>query len=709
MTEYIPQFTRLFSRNPQLSNIKPSEWAEKNIIIPGKGRLSYDFNPYCREVIDCFADDHPARVIAIMKGSQITFSSGVLYPLIGYTIAQRPRNSLITVGKSDLLELAAEKLDLMISGAKLQSYLKYAAERKKNNKSGDTDYVKQFTNGYVKLTAITNHKSVAQMDLDLLLLDDYEMMKSKSKDGGDVKDLLEMRAASNKDTYKMGLISTPLVSGNSNIETAYLAGDQRRYFVECPCCHEPIIFKWVVAEGEVINPLTNDVAKGAGGMVYERNNHDQIIEKSVGYICYKCAGFFTDKNKQKQIREAIWRPTAIPSSPVNYSYHISSLYAPTSMFGWIYYANKHKEATPPAQPVDEYKMQTLVNTCFGETYQSESQSLKAEDLQKNQRDYPIGVIPEKLAQRDGNGRFVLLTIGSDINGTVMGVNGARENDARLDYEIVGWTETGASYSICHGSIGTFVPRERAQAEKKERKKWTYEPGKPNSVWQVFTEIIRKVYVGDMGRKFTIHRPGIDVGAYTDFVMPYIDWTIKHYQQNPVIGLRGQKEEEFVIDSRNTPLFTIGKVRADVFYLQVGLIKDTLSSYSKLRWDTVNDTTQPANFMNYPMSQLYVCPAKAKYNEAMGVVYEGDFLYQKENFFSHYEAERRMMVQKPGGGEAFRWAKFPATAQNHMLDCRVYNMAIKEIVTRKLGQALSKENNIPANEFVWADFVAYQMS
>jgi hypothetical protein len=58
---------------------------------------------------------------------------------------------------------------------------------------------------------------------------------------------------------------------------------------------------------------------------------------------------------------------------------------------------------------------------------------------------------------DGNGRIVLLTCAADMNGKV--------DDARLDFEIVAWAKSGASYSICHGSIGTFIPRENSLKEK----------------------------------------------------------------------------------------------------------------------------------------------------------------------------------------------------------------------------------------------------
>lgn len=678
---YTPQFKRIFSRNPQLSDKKPSVFAEENVIIPnGKGKLNYDFNPYCREIIDTLAPDHPARKIAVMKGSQITFSSGVIMPALGYIIKEDPHNTLLMVGRPDLIKPAIEKLDFMIDSAGLRDYISNQSKRKIKNKSGDTDEFKYFSGGYIKLASLTNPTAIAQIDLGRIFLDDFDAMKGNDKKTGNFLDLIEMRAASNMNTYKLMMISTPLLKSSSNIEPAFLAGDRRRYFVECPCCHEPIIFKWNVAENEVINPLTNEIAKGNGGIIFEKNNHGQLDKKTVGYVCYKCAGFFTDKNKQNQLREGMWKPTAIPQSDDYFSFHIPSLYAPAGIFNWAYYAGKYIAANPGgAEPRDEYKMQTLTNTCWGETYEAAAESPKATSIMRNIRKYEIGIIPEKTSIADGNGKIVLLTCGADMNGTVAGINKATENDARLDYEIVAWADSGASYSIKHGSIGTFVPRENSLRHKEDRARWTYEHGKENSVWPEFNKILREVYVGDTGRYWHINMPGLDCGAYSDQAHTFLDWTIGRNPENPVVGVRGNKEDRYVARDGNLKLFDVGKYRNDVYFLQVGVFKEMLANQMKLRWEAGAEL-QPPNFMNFPQ------PANG--------------LYGYENFFEHYESEHRTEVTNKDGSKAFRWEKVNTGVQNHLWDCRVYNMALREIIVWKVGLALGEK------EFRWVDYVNY---
>lgn len=705
---YIPQFENLFDAGlAQISDIKPSAWTEANVIMgkPRPGPFRYDYTPYAKEIIDCLAPDHPARKVAVMKGAQIGFSSGVIYPGIGWLIQNNPGNCYLMVGAPELIPKAMEKLDLLLTNSDLRRYISDQSGRQRKGKTGDTNLKKDFSGGYVSIGSANNHKNIAQVDLQYIFLDDLDQMKGETAYAGGLIKLIEKRAAAYKDIYKMLLISTPLLKQSSLIEPAFLLGDRRRRMVECPNCHEPIIWKRVVAEGELMNNLTGETAKHNGGLIWEKNNHDQVIEKSVGYVCYKCAGWHNDKDKYNQLNGGFWKPTAIPSRDDYFSYHIPSLYAPIGMFDWLQIARDYEECHPEGKRVEkDYRV--LVTTVDGETYESKEDENSAKDIQANQRDYAIGIIPETLAERDGNGRIVLLTIGMDCNGTVMGVNGAKENDARIDYQIKAWTETGASYSIKQGSIGTFVPRERSLLVKDIRTKWTYEPGKPNSVWPLVYEIVTQVYKGDKGGNFKINRPGIDVGMYSDYILPFIDFTIGRNPQNPVIGLRGDKELEFVLDNRNLPLFKEGAARKDVFYLQVGFIKDMLSNHMKLRWDRENDVSQPYRFMNFPMSQLYICPVKKKYNDIIGVKYEGDYLYQTEAFFNHYEAEHRAKVVKDSGSEAFRWVKKSALHQNHFWDTDVYNLAIVEICVRKLGKALEKQTKIPAGEFTWTDFVNY---
>ena len=74
-------------------------------------------------------------------------------------------------------------------------------------------------------------------------------------------------------------------------------------------------------------------------------------------------------------------------------------------------------------------------------------------------------------------------------------------------------------------------------------------------------------------------------------------------------------------------------------------------------------------------------------------------YNYTNYFEHYESETRQLISKDGETPMFRWTKIKTTAQNHLFDCRLYNMAIRDILVREIG------NEFKLKDFVWSDYVA----
>ena len=110
----------LGSAEIQISDIAPSEWNEKHRIMtsevsPRTGKFSYEYTPYLREVVDCLSQSDPCRIVSIMKGAQVGFSTGVIEAGIGWIIAESPSNILFLTGHADLSEEAVTgKIDNLI-------------------------------------------------------------------------------------------------------------------------------------------------------------------------------------------------------------------------------------------------------------------------------------------------------------------------------------------------------------------------------------------------------------------------------------------------------------------------------------------------------------------------------------------------------------------------------------------------------------------
>jgi len=258
----------------------------------------------------------------------------------------------------------------------------------------------------------------------------------------------------------------------------------------------------------------------------------------------------------------------------------------------------------------------------------------------------------------------LLTCAIDLNGKI--------EDARLDYEIVGWSREGASYSIIHGSIGTFVRGEGEKSGKMDRELWTYQHGQPNNVWRKMDEILDTIYVADDGSKrMKVYITGLDTGNFTAQAYEYLERS-----RHTVIGLKGDTEEKYNKLQHERSIFKKATNRTDLYILKVDAIKDMLSQFMGLTWDR-SQPTQPLGFMNFPQPS------------------EG--LYGYENYFEHYEAERYTHKINSVGEMIGKWEKKTSMSQNHMWDCRVYNIAMKEIFLSIIGKQFG------VKELTWQGF------
>lgn len=641
----------------KISDLRPSEWAEQNIVMPKPfpGPLRYEKTPYTREIIDCLAPDHPAREIAIMGAAQWGKTASILIPAIGYIIANDPGNIIMTVGHEDLVKEAMDKIDQMLDNAGLRKLIRPTAQRARATKTGDTDTIKQFANGYLKLSSASNPKIWRQTDYKFGLIDDYEAVKNSSKIAGNTRDLIQKRFTAYNNTKKILYVSSPEIARDSNILEVYNYGDKRKYLIPCPCCGVFIELKWSIEGKDGIT----------GGITWKLDEEGQLIRESVGYICQECGDFFTDQHKSDYVNRGYWQPTAKPFKPDFYSYHMSSLYSPHGMSDWEHYVYKWLECHPPGKARIEKKYQTFLNLDMGEVYEEQGESPKANQLQRNIRNYEIGTLPEKISERDGNGKIVLITCAADMNGIV--------EDARLDWEIVAWTESGSSYSIKHGSVGTFIPREGQKKVKEDRERWTYEFNGQNSVWKEFEKVIGTIFETDTGRRMKIFITGLDCGHYTNHAYAFLDKT--NYN---VVGLKGKDTDKFIRQGIDTPAFRPAKERHNLYLVEVNQIKDGLAEDMRLRYNEGIDDAQPPGFMNFPT------PSNG--------------LYLFNNFFSHYESEHKIVESKENQAVSSRWAKKNSAVMNHMWDCRVYNIVLKEIMTAMVCKELKIKN------YSWADYV-----
>jgi phage terminase large subunit GpA-like protein len=643
----------------------PSEWAANNRILTSDvtafpGKASLDRFPYWKEPLDLLSPDDPTHIITIMGGAQIGKSTNFIESGIGYLIKNHPGNIVLTSADKEMTKTQmSKKIDNMLANSGLSYLIRPNTIKKKNLKTGDRDDMKEFPGGSLMAQSVKAVDKIKQNSFRYGFFDDFEAAVRGQKQAGDILDLLFMRFNSFKDKMKISILSTPEVKQSSMIEPAFLMGDQRYYNMHCPKCGDLINYIWNKTEEE-----TGEIV----GVYFEKDENNKLIEKSVGYVCQKCGGFFKETHKKDMMslgNGAIWIPTAEPSRPDWKSYHISGLYSPPGFFDWTHHVRQWMNIFPENGIIQESKLQVFTNLVLGLTYEETAKNTDASLISRNLREYKIGVIPDEFAESDGNGKIIMLTCACDLNGF--------EDDCRLDYEIVAHSQSGSTYSIEHGSVGTF----QRGASKEGRELWNYFVGQPRNVWDVFREIVSREFEMQSGKKMRIVATGVDSGHFTQHVYQFVEQGIPNMY---AVSLKGDADERSRPTRADTMTFKKSRERFDMYLVQTNQIKDYVSECMKLKQI---DSAQPAGFMNYPS------PENGLY----------DYRY-----FDQYEAEVRRPVNSKNGIEiAYVWEKKTSQSANHWFDCRVYNIAIRDIFAYNLVKAYNSTAKIKV-EYTWANFV-----
>jgi phage terminase large subunit GpA-like protein len=629
--------------------LEPSEWIEQTVFLTSAeskyaGFFSYDRSPYSMEIVDALSPSSDVEMVAVMKCVQSGFTAGVIVPTIAYTISQDPCNLIFVSGSDQLVkDTIRDRLDPVIQNSgNLKELIRPNSIKKANQRTGDTDVKKEFLGG--SLTCLTYRPSkLRQYSAKKILADEFDDAPRNNITEGSIRSLLEGRTVSFGDSKKLCYISSPTTKGISNIEEVYEMGDKRKWNWECPHCKTYIPILWRVERED----------GSYGGIKWELNDSYELVEESVHYECQNCSGKIEYRQKTQLNLSGKWIPTAKPIRPQYRSYSFNALCIPAGFDSWITIVYQWIKACPKNAPVDIGLLKSFTNTRLGELWEDRGTSPRVNELMSNIGQYEVGKIPDVTCEADGNGKIALISLSCDLGGVMDIVNG--NEDVRLDWELLAHTSNGQTYSINHGSIGTFKRSKWRNAKDKEkdsdRERFTFRDGVPNSVWPIFKKIMYDSLEGESGVYYDIDITVVDTGHFTKLAYNFIT-SIK---DRKILGIKGDTVETYRKTDKNTPIISHSRENKGLLYiLDVNLLKDKLASDMALICGS--DGTQPNGFMNFPQ------PSDGKYN--------------LNNYFSHFESEARVPLIKNDVEVGFTWKK--KREDNHFWDCRVYGMAAREI-------------------------------
>lgn len=602
---------------------KPSDFIERVRYIPKglspkPGYFEFDFTPYLREPFDLLSPDSGINEIVLMKPAQIGYNVGILENAILYFMACHPSYvQFVTADKELAKEMVKERIDPMIDAAGLRHLIFAQSKRKGSKSTGDTILHKQWPGGAINFVGAKNPDAFRGRTRQILLLDEVDTYEDDAKEGSKL-DIIRNRTNAFAESRKIIYGSTPLILQNSKIYQLYLQGDQRHYYINCPRCEQPIELLWHIEKenGSVC------------GIIFEIENNNPVYE-TVRYRCQVCEKDFRDEEKVFfLLGKGQWKPTAKPQIPGIASFWLNALYSPPGVYSWVKLVqdwskvwNFEKNRIKSVEKYREWK-----NTKEGWPWEDRGQSISAERSILNRRTGALlGEIPEELMIRDSGSHCMLVTCAVDVQKTGLYVH------------VVGWCINGISWTIdwfkIEGDIGNVK----------------------NEVWQKLDKhVFDKRYVSKAGKTYKIAITLIDSGwgEHADVVYQFS----KGFD-NGVYAIKGEDylSTQLVFDSfSKTKLEQHGLEHA--YLLNTTLLKDRLSRYSRLAWETRE--RQPDWFCNYP--------------EDLG-----------SEFFNQLEAEEKVDIRDK---ITKTWKKAVwknvSGADNHSLDTSAYNLAALEIVANE---------------------------
>lgn len=652
----------------------PSDWAEANLILPDSttpfpGPMSYDLTPYCREIVNHLHPSSPVRNVAVMKGSQSGLTTGVVIPGICYIISQCPDPILFTAADVNMAaRTIAERLDPVIWASALNELIRPNVIKKGNNRTGDTKFSKEFAGGTLTAAGTSNPDTFRMYHARYGFPDDWDTApRSAGKEGSPDKLIMNRQKSYGSDA-KTVYISTPTTKGASNIEDQYLKGTQKHWHWPCPSCGLYVPVDWKIEQPD----------GSLAGMIYQVDSRNKLIKSSVHYRT-PCCGHLVDYSDKYDLNlKGDWISTVDePQEELFESYYLNDIFIPPGFDDWETIAKEWLQANPPGRPADVFKLIAFNNQRLGLPFEDLGTTPKSTDLMKNMNKCKPGIVPDVTAEEDGNGKIILITLSCDINGFMNQGN----EDVRLDWEIVAHTENSVIYSIDHGSIGTHKrSHEKTKAEKAnddDRKKWTLTHNVENSVWPEFENIITKIYQSESENERDIHITAIDSGFGSNYVMQFV--AAMQEKGLLVYAVKGKTEKNYRPVQRDSQPVKRSIERPKYLYnVEVNQIKDDLAANMTLRRG--DDGSFPSGFMLFPESN------------------DGKYLY--DNYFSHFEGEKRVEVKEGDTTIGFRWDKKNSTAPNHFWDVRIYNMVAVSIYLDVVKQSdPTKYKNLTWEEFV----------
>lgn len=464
-----------------VNHITPSSFNEEHRYLQDSvtsisGYISYDVNPFMREIIDCADVESPVREVNVKKGVQITYTTLLESIMLYYMAYVKTLPMMYMTADKELAEARIENNVIPMLNESDLAHIIRSSDEGNTRKTGKTkNHLQWVGGGYMVPFGAKNADKMRAYSICIMLKDEIDAWLDLVGKDGDPDKVSDGRLKGYWERRKIFRGSTPLLLGSSKIEYQFRRGDQRLYMVRCISCGFPQAMRW-----ETIDKKTGVI----GGFMWEYEDNTLLIE-SVRYCCQNCSHAHFEYDKERLFSPdygAHWKPTARPIEPNIRSYHIPAMLSPIGMAPWYSLVSDYLDGFDPINKKvrDIGKFQAFYNNVLAEPFEVIGSKITFISVSAHRRAvYRLGQIPNQYAIKYSESPILFLTCQIDVH---------KDN---LAVSVMGWTRHSRCYVIDYWRFETEKDTETCADLN-------------HPVWGRVRELIEeKEYTADDGKKYKI--------------------------------------------------------------------------------------------------------------------------------------------------------------------------------------------------------------
>lgn len=363
---------------------RASAWCERELVMPRAasphpGVLSFERQPFLREILDCVLDPGVETVV-VSGGAQIGKTT-LLMCMLAAVMGLEPVNVLWSMKSIDQMKV--------FSRDRLMEFIRANPVLSRHVRPGDAAAFQPFAYALdhmsVRLVGAGSPANLASVSVGAVIADECAKYEWLNRDEAPPLLLLQERTKAYPRRFHV-FCSTPTTVEN-DFWQLFVAGEMRQFFVPCPYCGLMQVLHWSERRIRYDRPADDVVDL-------------DLAARSTRYVCEGCGAEIWEDQKSSMLAAGEWRVSdwlrrtygdekRVPSRRAR-SYQISSMYSP--FLSWGDFTREYLKAC--GQLFKGAALQNVQNSWAALPWEDYQAQVKEDDVLALCGDYQRGVVPD---------------------------------------------------------------------------------------------------------------------------------------------------------------------------------------------------------------------------------------------------------------------------------------------------------------------------